>query len=97
MRRRRRHGGLQDDAPPKKSLAFRNAFKQRRKGRARIRVPKFDLDEPDDYYTLYVVILGISEELFWYADWSFVIDVADNKQAWDAWLASEQERLADER
>lgn len=55
------------------------------------------MDEPDDYYTFYVLILGLSEDLFWYADWSFVVDVAENKQAYDAWLASEQERLMDEK
>ena len=63
----------------------------------RIRIPEFDLDEPDDYYTFYVMILGISEELFWYADWSFVRDVAENKRAWDAWLSNEQERLMDKK
>lgn len=68
----------------------------RRRKNPKIRVPEFDLDEPDDYYTFYVAILGISEDLFWFADWSFVVDVAENKQAWDAWLASEQQRLIEE-
>lgn len=42
------------------------------------------------------MILGVSEDLFWFADWSFVMDVAESKQAWDAWLASEQQRLIEE-
>lgn len=67
-----------------------------KKKRPKIRVPDFDLDEPDDYYTFYVLILGISEDLFWYADWSFVRDVAENKRAWDAWLNYEQERLTEQ-
>lgn len=82
----------------KKSLAFRNAFgKRARKPKAGsgIKVPEFDLVDPDDYYTYYVMILGISEDLFLHADFSFVRAVADSKGAYDAWLSGEREHLAE--
>lgn len=60
-----------------------------------MRPPRVSLDEPDDYYTLYVLVLGIPEALFWHGDWSFVMDVAADKDAWDGWLAAEREALAD--
>jgi len=40
-----------------------------------------------------VLILGLPEDLFWYADWSFVKSVAERKGAYDAWLAGEQNHL----
>lgn len=44
------------------------------------------MEEIEDYYTYYVEILGISENLFWNADLSFVKTVADNKSAYDGWI-----------
>ena len=80
----------------KKSTAFRDAFgKRARKTRQGIKVPSFELLEPDDYYTYYVMVLGISEDLFFHADFSFVRAVADGKGAYDAWLAGEREHLAE--
>ena len=80
----------------KKSRAFRDAFgKRARKTKQEIRVPSFELLEPDDYYAYYVMILGISEDLFFHADFSFVRAVADSKGAYDAWLSGERERLAE--
>ena len=48
----------------------------------------------EDYYTYYVLILGIPEDIFWYADLSFLLGVVENKTAYDAWLdyAIEKER-----
>lgn len=39
----------------------------------------------EDYYTYYVYILGVSEELFWNADVSFLKGVVEDMQAYDAW------------
>lgn len=47
----------------------------------------------EDYYTFYVLILGVPENIFWNYDLSFVFNVADNKTAYDNWLASEREQL----
>lgn len=51
------------------------------------------LEEIEDYYTFYVLILGIPENIFWHFDLSFVMEVADNKSAYENWLSSEKERL----
>ena len=40
----------------------------------------------EDYYTYYVLILEIPEEIFWYADYSFLLGVVENKTAYDNWL-----------
>ena len=52
----------------------------------KIKPPKFELEDVEDCYTYYVSILGISEELFWYADYSFVLGVVENKAAYNGWL-----------
>lgn len=56
--------------------------------------PKFTLEDIEDFYTFYVLILGIPEDIFWNCDFSFVASVAANKQAYDGWLnyAMEVER-----
>ena len=57
-------------------------------------MPDFDLVEIEDYYTYYVLILEIPENIFWNADFSFLAGVVENKLAYDAWLdyAMERER-----
>lgn len=44
----------------------------------------------------YVLIMGIPEEIFWYADFPFLKNVAENKSAYEGWLnsamAKERER-----
>lgn len=76
-----------------KKVAFREAFQKHTHARKnKIKVPSFDLETIEDYYTYYVMILKIPEQLFWYADISFVKNVAENKSAYDGWLSSELER-----
>lgn len=78
---------------PKKSTEFRDAFERRaKKSSSGIRMPRFKLQEPDDYYVYMVIILGIDESLFWDADFAFLWDVAKSKGAFDAWLMGERER-----
>lgn len=55
-------------------------------------MPEFELEDVEDYYTYYVQILGMSEEVFWYADLSFVKGIAANKSAYDAWYNYEIEK-----
>ena len=55
------------------------------KKKNKIRIPKFELEDIEDYYTYYVLILEISEDLFWNADFSFLKTVALNKSAYDSW------------
>lgn len=59
-------------------------------------MPKFELEEIEDWYVYYVHILEISEELFWNSQWSFLVTVAENKNAYENWklyvLDKERER-----
>ncbi|MDY2997635.1 MAG: hypothetical protein SOU16_10070 [Faecalimonas sp.] len=50
------------------------------------------MEEIEDYYTYFVQIIGISEELFWYSEWSFLLTVVENKIAVDNWIAYEREK-----
>ena len=55
-------------------------------------MPKFKLEDIEDYYTYYVVLIGISEDLFWNSDISSVGMVSDNKTAYENWLAAVREK-----
>ena len=55
-------------------------------------MPKIVLEDVEDCYTYYVTILGISEDLFWNADYSFVLGVVENKIAYDKWYSYMVER-----
>ena len=46
----------------------------------------------EDYYTYYVLILGISEELFWGLDVAALRSIEANKVAYDAWKADAEAR-----
>ncbi len=55
-------------------------------------MPRFEIEGVEDAYTYYVLLLGIPEGVFWYADPPFVQRVAENKSAYDAWDACEREK-----
>lgn len=79
--------------PENEPSAFREAFERRARGSSSsIRLPRLELETPDDYYVYMVVICGVSEKLFWNADFSLLWDVARTKGAFDSWLAGEHER-----
>lgn len=61
-------------------------------GEQQIKPPRFELEDIEDYYTFYVMILGVSEDVFWHADISFIQAITENKRAFDAWLAYARER-----
>lgn len=46
------------------------------------------MEEIEDYYTYYVQVLGISEEVFWNADISSIERIVENKTAYDSWMSS---------
>lgn len=41
--------------------------------------------------------MGISEELFWYSEWSFLLTVVENKQAVDEWLGYVEEKMLERK
>lgn len=64
--------------------AFRKATK---KLSSDIKIPKFPLEEIEDYYTYYVQIMKIPESVFWNADICFLDRVIENKESYDGWLS----------
>lgn len=60
-------------------------------------MPDFELEDIEDYYTLYVLILGASENLFWDGDISFIRAAYDNKAAFDNYINVQQEKLAKQK
>ena len=51
-----------------------------------MKIPKFKLEDLEDYYTYLVLILGMSEDIFWNLDYSSVISIVENKTAYDNFL-----------
>lgn len=60
-------------------------------------MPKIVLEDVEDYYSYYVLILGISEELFWQADLSFLKSVSENKAAFDNYVTYQEQKRAKRR
>lgn len=50
------------------------------------KIPKFEIEDLADMYTYYVMILGINEDIFWNADYSFVLSIVENKTAYDGFI-----------
>lgn len=44
------------------------------------------MEDVEDYYTYYVIILGMSEDLFFNVDLSFLFGVLGNKLAYDDYI-----------
>lgn len=76
----------------KKGVKFQKAFACSHP-KSRIKIPNFELEDIEDYYTLYVLIFGMSEELFWNVDISFLRAVADNKSAFDNYINVQNEKI----
>ena len=76
-----------------KKRTFPESFrKATREKTGKVRLPKFKLEEIEDYFTYYVLILGIPESTFWETDLNFLSRVAENKSAYDGWLNYEKEK-----
>ena len=55
-------------------------------GRSKVKPPEFAIEDIEDAYTYYVLILKIPEDVFWFADLAFLRGVVDNKAAYDGWF-----------
>ena len=51
-----------------------------------MKMPKFSLEDIEDMYTYYVMILKIREDVFWNADFSFLQSIVENKVAYDGFV-----------
>lgn len=54
-------------------------------------MPDLAIEDAEDAYTYYVMILGVSEAVFWNCDISFLASINLNKNAYDGWLNAEIE------
>lgn len=61
-----------------------------------MKVPEFEIEDAEDAYTYYVMILEISEEVFWGCDVAFLESISSNKNAYDEWLNAESEMMRKE-
>ena len=62
-----------------------------------IKLPKFRLEDIEDYYAYYVMILGMSEDIFWNYDISFVHWVAQDKAVYENWIAAARQEEVEKR
>lgn len=49
--------------------------------------PNFELEEFEDYYAYYVLIMKIPDAMFWASDLNTLDRICQNKLAYDGWLA----------
>ena len=45
------------------------------------------MEEIEDYYTWYVIIMKLPDELFWKSEIRFLDRIVENKAAYEGWLA----------
>lgn len=57
-----------------------------------MKIPKFELEDWEDYYTYFVMILGMSEDIFWNVDISSLLSILDNKTAYDNYISYIKEK-----
>lgn len=55
--------------------------------------PEIVLEDIEDYYTYYVLILGISEDIFWNAEYAFLKGVTGNYSAYNAFMRFEESKM----
>lgn len=60
------------------------------------RPPKFEITDVEDAYAFYVLVLGMSEDIFFNADIPFLLSVMANKNAYDLWQSSVENKLREE-
>ena len=59
-------------------------------------MPKFPIEDVEDAYTYYVMVLGIAESTFWEADLAFLAGVNADKNAYDGWTNAVEDSLREE-
>lgn len=53
------------------------------------------IENVEDAYCYYVLILNIPEHIFWYSDISFLHNVVEDKSAYDGWFNYVQKKQRD--
>lgn len=54
-------------------------------------------EQIEDYYTYYVLIMGMNEDIFWNTDLSFLLTVLENKCAYDDYINYLKEKEYEKR
>jgi hypothetical protein len=47
----------------------------------------------EDMYVYYVIMNGISEDLFWYSEYNSLLTILEDKYAYEAWKAYAEEQM----
>ena len=71
-------------------MSFEKATKKKQS--KSVKIPKFELQCWEDYFTYFVIILGISEDIFWNCDISSILTIIDNKAAYDGYISYIKEK-----
>ena len=50
------------------------------------------MEDWEDYYTYIVLIIGMSEDLFWNTDISSLLSIIENKSAYDNYISYVKEK-----
>lgn len=79
----------------KENSDFRKNFYK--KNQRNVSIPNFNLEDVEDYYTYYVLILNISENLFWNESFSFLLSVSTNKSAYESFLTYTKNKSLERR
>lgn len=78
--------------------SFAKAFiKKTRKYDTKIKLPKFELCDLEDYYSYFVLLNKIPIDTFWNEQIPFVEAVATNKNAVDGFMNYQQHKLLNQR
>ncbi len=80
----------------KEGNSFRKAFKVENIVK-RVKIPKFQFEDVEDYFTYYCLILNISEETFWKVDLSFLLSISENKSRFDAYVNKMKSQVIEEK
>ena len=48
----------------------------------------------EDFYTYFVDVMKVSEEVFWYSEWEFLISIVENRAAVEDWKSYIEEKLS---
>lgn len=82
-----------------KKAAFRTAFRRaiKKKSKATLRLPPFEMEGVEDFYTYFVDLMGVSEDLFWYSEWSFLMTIVENRSAVNAWKNYAEEKMMERK
>ena len=58
-----------------------------------MRLPRFEIETVEDMYVYYVIMNGISEDVFWCSEYNSLLTILEDKHAYEAWKAYAEEQM----